>query len=67
MVDHKNPGPATRTVWSFQGSELFTFLLGIFTECVAYVLAYSPQGHRSTSFRLAETGSLLGAWVHAIL
>lgn len=36
-------------------------------SAVGHVLAYSPQGHRRTSFRLAETGSLLGTWVHAVL
>lgn len=44
MVDHKNPGPAIRTVWSFQGSDLFTFLSGIFTECCSLCLGLLSPG-----------------------
>lgn len=44
MFDHKNPGPAIRTIRSLQGSNLFTFMSGIFTECCGSCLGLLSPG-----------------------
>lgn len=44
MFDHKNPGPVIRTIWSLQGSDLFTFLSGIFTEYCGSCLGLLSPG-----------------------